>query len=181
VRHAVLIKADQIKFNPLEDGAIVEVLPARWTGSHVGVRISDAFNTLSRLPRARTSSSYGPSSSSGFWPAYAYTWSDLLAQLEQAAEELQREHRIANRVRIRPDVVEVSRMERALYWPAQYLGKEPPLVRAVNAVAFVRAMGRDITWLARKRGGAADLWQRKHWAGCELIARGLVRDRVGVF
>jgi hypothetical protein len=171
----VLIKASEIKFNPLEDAVMAEVLPARWSGSHVSVRIADAFSTLARLPSSSLRAAMG------FWPAYQYTWEDLLAQRQQEAEELEREQRIANRVRVRPGLVEVSQMERALYWPAEYLAKEPLLVRAVNAVAFVRAVGRDVVWLARKRGGDADLWQRKHWAGCELIARGLMRDKVGVF
>ena len=57
----------------------------------------------------------------------------------------------------------------------------PMLVLAVNAMSFARAIDRDCTWLARKRGGDPDLWQRKHWAGCALIARGLVHDKVGVF
>lgn len=170
-----LLKADEIRFNPLEDGPMVEVLPARWTASHVGVRIAGAFNTLARLPSASFRTAFG------FWPAYEYSWQDMLAQLEQAAEEQAREHRIANRVRVAPDLAEVSRMERASYWPMQYLVGMPMLARAVNAVCFTHALGRDVAWLAFKRGGDPDLWQRKNWAGCALIARGLVRDKVGVF
>jgi hypothetical protein len=170
-----LIKAAEVRFNPLEDQVMAEVVPARWSGPHVGVRISDAFNTLSRLP----SSSFR--TRLGFWPAYSYSWQDLLAQLEQAAEEQARERHIANRVRVKPDITEVSQMERAIYWPMQYLAHEPLLVRAVNAMAFAHAIGRDVVWLARKRGGDPNLWQHGHWSGCELIARGLVRDKVGVF
>jgi hypothetical protein len=172
---STLIKADAIRFNPLEDAVMVEVLPSAWNGPHVSVRIADAFNTLSRLPSASRRTALG------FWPAYEYSWQDTLAQLEQAAEEQARERRIRNRVRITPDIAEVSRMERAIYWPAHYLGGMPMLARAVNSMAFAHAIGRDVTWLARKRGGDPNLWQRSHWAGCALIARGLGRDKVGVF
>lgn len=170
-----LIKADEIKFNPLEDGAMDEVLPPLWNGSHVSTRIADAFNTLARLPSSSHRTAFG------YWPGYAYTWEDMLAQLEQAAEEQARERRIANRVRTTPDIAEVSRMERAIYWPMHYLGHVPVLVRAVNALALAHAIGRDVVWVARKRGGDPDLWQRKNWAGCGLIALGLARDKIGVF
>jgi hypothetical protein len=63
----------------------------------------------------------------------------------------------------------------------RYLARIPMLVRAVNVMAFARAIDRDCDWVARKRGGDPSLWQRKHWAGCALIARGLIRDKVGVF
>jgi hypothetical protein len=172
---STLLKAGALKFNPLEDATMDEVLPAAWNGSHVATRIADAFNTLSRLPTASARAALG------FWPSYAYTWEDMLAQLEQAADEQAREHRIANRVRITPDLVEVSQMERALCWPMDYLANEPRLARAVNAMAFTHAIGCDVVWLARKKGGDPDLWQRKHWAGCALIAQGLTQDKVRVF
>jgi len=172
---STLAKANALKFNPLEDAVMHEVLPAAWTGSHVATRIADAFNTLSRLPTASARTALG------FWPSHAYTWQDMLAQLEQAADEQAREHRIANRVRITPDLVEVSQMERALCWPMDFLANDPRLARAVNAMAFTHAIGRDVVWLARKRGGDPDLWQRENWAGCALIAIGLVRDKIGVF
>lgn len=150
---ARLIKAEAIKFNPLEDEVLTEVVPAHWNGPHVGVRISDAFRTLSRLPSSSVRTVFG------YWPSYAHSWEDMLAQLEQAADEQAREHRIANRARLSPDITEVSRMERALAWPLHYLGALPLLARAVNAMAFAHATGRDATWLAR-RGGDAALWQR---------------------
>jgi len=170
-----LLKADEIKFNPLEDGHMVEVLPTRWHGAHVATRIADAFATLHHLP------GYQRRSGLGYWPSYAYSWEDMLAQLEQAVEEQAREQRMQNRVRVTPDIAAISRMECALYWPMHYLAKQPLLVRAVNAMCFTLAIGRDVVWLARKRGGEPDLWQRKHWAGCALIASGLTRDKVGVF
>ncbi len=166
---------DLLKFNPLEDGTMPEVVPTMWCGSHVGVRISEAFATLMRLPGGMRRASFG------YWPAYSHTWEDMLSQLEQAVEEQAREQRIQNRSRSSPSIEDVSRMERALYWPMHYLGRVPLLVRAVNAMAFAHALERDCVWLARKRGGDPDLWQRKHWAGTELIARGLIRDKVAVF
>jgi hypothetical protein len=172
----VLIKrADDLKFNPLEDAVMDDIVPVIWNGPHVGTRVAEAFETLMRLPRG------GARPSWGYWPAYRYEWEDMLAQLEQAEEEQARARRIQNRSRTSPDIKQVSRMERALYWPMHYLHHAPMLMRAVNAVAFAHALDRDVVWVARKRGGDPDLWQRKNWYGCELIARGLVRDKVGVF
>jgi hypothetical protein len=173
-----LIKASEIKFNPLEDGAMDEVLPAQWHGPHVGVRIADAFITLSRLPASMARSSLG------FWPDYQYSWQDMLAQMEQAEEEQLREKRNANRVRLAPGRQEITRMEQSICWPMQYLGHAPQLALAVNIKAMALAFGRDEQWVGRKyapNGGRADLCQRNNWEGCALIAEALIRDKVAVF
>lgn len=168
-----LIKADARKFNPLE--TVDDAPPATWIGSHVGQRMSDAFETLLRLPTT------GGSASSGFWPAYDYEYEDLLAQQQQAEDEKRQDQQQRNRVRLSPSVEQITQMERTLYWPARYLATAPWLMRAVNAVSLTRALDRDIRWLARKRGGKASLWVARHHDGCEVIAFGLIRDKVSVF
>jgi hypothetical protein len=171
----LLIKRDDLKFNPLEDVVMEDIAPPTWNGPHAGKRIAEAFATLIQLPTT------GLRSASGYWPAYSYEWEDLLAQQEQAEEEKTRERHQQNRSRVSPDIQQVSRMERALYWPVRYLWDAPTLTRAVNAVSFARAIDRDIGWVAKRHGGNAEVWQQRHWKGCEFIARGLIADKVAVF
>ena len=172
---SVLIKRDELKFNPLEDLVMEDIAPATWSGPHVGRRIVDAFVTLMELPTG------GARHASGFWPAYSYEWEDLLAQQEQAEEEKARTRHAKNRSRLAPAIEQISRMERALYWPASYLWDAPTLMRAVNGASFARAIDRDVEWIARKKGGHPDDWQLCCWRGCDFIARGLINDKVGVF
>jgi hypothetical protein len=113
------------------------------------------------------------------WPPYSYEWEDLLAQHEQG--ELERTQQLQNRTRLLPALVEITRMEVAICWPAEFLAKAVHLVVAVNAVALAHALERDAGWVAAKRGGYGDTWRERHDQGCELIASGLRRQRVSVF
>jgi hypothetical protein len=72
-------------------------------------------------------------------------------------------------------------METAIYWPKQYLAQRILLMRAVNAVALAYALDHDCGWVARKRGGYADTWRERYEQGCNVIARGLCRNRLPVF
>jgi hypothetical protein len=71
----------------------------------------------------------------------------------------------------------ISEMETAIVWPAEYLGRLPDLLRAVNSVALAHSLDRDSGWVAAKRGGQ---W-RHVAAGCAIIAHGLRGRRVPVF
>jgi hypothetical protein len=164
-----------LKFNPLEDGELDDRPPAVWNGPHVGRRIADAFEALASIPSHMARKS-------GLWPAYPYEFEDLLAQQEA-------EQRTPTSRRMQPTLEQITRMEAALCWPAHYLAKEPPLsMVAVNALARERARGGDASTLTRRRalpfiGGTstARQWQILHDDGCDVIARGLIRDRVRVF
>ena len=157
-----------LKFNALEDGALDDRPPAVWNGPHVGRRIADAFETLASTPNRLARKS-------GLWPAYPYEFEDLLAQ--QEAEQLSPRPR-----RLAPTLEQITRMEAALCWPAHYLAKRLPEMRAVNALARERARGGDSSTLSRRRRyHTAREWQQLHDDGCDLIARGLIRDRVRVF
>jgi len=164
---------DPLKFNPLEDGAMDDVAPSIWTGPHVGKRLAEAMRTLRLLPM-RTIAGY-----SAAWPAYCYEFEDLLAQQER--DELEKTIRTQNRVRLLPSYSDVTRMEAAIYWPAQYLTRSDWLLRAVNAVALAHAMDHDAGWVAARRGGFADTWRANHDRGCEVIASGLRGELVPVF
>jgi hypothetical protein len=114
------------------------------------------------------------------WPGYLYEFADLAAQAEQG--ELEKTQQAQNRVRIVPSSQEIARMESAIAWPATYLSSmHSELMVAVNMIALAHALDRDAGWVAKKRGGFADTWRQRHGLGCEIIARGLIADRVAVF
>ncbi|KRQ99255.1 hypothetical protein [Bradyrhizobium valentinum] len=169
----MLVRCGDIKFNPLEDAVMEDIAPSTWNGPHVGKRLAEAMRTLRTLP-------VGAGGGSGnAWPPYCYEFDDLVAQKEQG--ELEQTQKIQNRVRVMPSLSDVSRMEIAIFWPAQFLGHRPELMTAVNAVALAHSMERDAGWVTRKRGGYADTWRARHDAGCVVIADGLHFDRVPVF
>jgi hypothetical protein len=86
-----------------------------------------------------------------------------------------------NRVRIQPSSIEIQHMEAAIAWPAHYLLEIPQLPRTVGACAFVKSRGQDLEAASGKlRYGSRTirLWNNE---GLDVIARGLVGDRVRVF
>lgn len=165
----MLISAADLKWNPLEDGAMAEVVPERWNGPHVAVRLEQAFETLRASP-----SPPGPREFGGIWPAYLDEWTDLLARVGMAPTE-------APPRRDRPTVEQITRMEAAVGWGPRYLRRWPRLIVAVQWMAMAHASGRDADWLERKSGVPAKLWRDRNWAGCARIADGLGADRVAVF
>jgi hypothetical protein len=164
----MLIAAADLKWNPLEDGAMTEVLPERWNGPHVAVRLAQAFETLRATPAP-----LGPRAYGGIWPAYLSDWVDLLNRVGMAPTDE------APRQRDRPTVEQITRMEQAVGWGPRYL--RPPLIEAVQGMALARASGRDVEWLAKVLDTSAEMLQTRNWAGSEKIAAGLCRDRVAVF
>jgi hypothetical protein len=147
--------------------------PATWSGHYVGLCLCEAMRTLRLIPMSGVRG-YG-----SLWPQYAYEWEDLLAQQEQG--ELERTQQSQNRSYLQPSWREISRMEIAIHWPAQFLANNAELVVAVNAVALAHAIDRDCNWVVRNRGGFADTWRQRHDQGCIIIAAGLRAERVPVF
>jgi hypothetical protein len=164
-------KVARINFNPLATDN--DPLPLMWNGPHVSTRIAEGFMTLAKMPRRDR---MGMRSC---WPEYAHTFEDLTGQAEQG--ELERTMQQQNRVRIAPSAQEIARMEASTYWPAQYLSAKPQLREAVNMVSLAHSLGFDAGRVAKERGRVADTWRERHDMGCELIAAGLIRDRVKVF
>jgi hypothetical protein len=175
-RFVVSTKTKKQELDPIPAAVAIDPLddvPAIWSGPHVGRRLTDGMRTLRLLPMG-TVAGYR-----GNWPPYVYEFEDLLAQHEQG--ELERTQAIQNRVRLLPSFRDISQMEIAICWPAQFLARSANLVTAVNAVAFAHALGRDAGWVAAKRGGYADTWRQRHDAGCAMIAKGLRTAMVPVF
>ena len=174
MNEVLLIRRDDpLKFNPLEVAVLEDIAPPIWHGPHVGKRLAEAMRTLRGLPMGGVGG-YG-----GSWPPYAYEFEDMLAQAEQG--ELEKTQRLQNRVRLLPSYADVTRMEAAICWPAQYLARTSWLLVAVNAVAFARSIERDASWVANRRGGFAETWRDRHDRGCEIIAAGLRDELAPVF
>lgn len=163
----MLINAAQV-----DELELLDEVPVRWSGPHVGRRLTEAMRTLALLPM-------GVGASRAIWPTYCYEWDDLLAQ--QAQGELERTQALQNRIRLLPSSRELQRMEAAICWPAEYLARLVPLLIATNMVALAHSFDRDSGWVANKRGGYADTWRERHDHGCDIIARGLRICRVPVF
>jgi hypothetical protein len=152
---------------------LLDDAPAVWSGPHVGRRLTDAMRTLRMLPTS-TITGFRPA-----WPPYCYEFDDLVAQKEQGQLELTQQ--LQNRTKLLPSLVEITRMEVVIVWPAEFLGRAAHIVVAVNAVALAHALDRDSGWVAAKRGGYADTWRQRHDQGCEIIASRLRKELVPVF
>ena len=71
---SILIPAED-RWNPLEHVSAPEYVPSLWDGPHCGVRLVQAFKTLSAIPVAK-----GPSSRSGYWPRHPMEWIEIVAK-----------------------------------------------------------------------------------------------------
>ena len=170
---AILLRRveEVLPFDPLD--ADQEVLPSVWTGEHVGLRLVEAMQTLRLLPSVCRATSSA-------WPPYLYEFDDLVEQHKQG--ELERTQKIQNRTRVLPSLNEISRMETVIWWPMHFLMfGSPQLVEAVMWLSHAHSIGRDVDWVVRKRGGFAETWLSRHAHGCEIIAAGLMTEKVRVF
>ena len=169
---AILLRRveDALPFDPLDDQ---ELLPSVWSGEHVGLRLTEAMQTLRLMPG-------GGATASSAWPPYLYEFDDLVEQQKQG--ELERTQKIQNRARVLPSLSEITRMETVIWWPMHFLMMgTPQLVEAMMWLSHAHSIGRDVEWVVRKRGGFAETWLSRHSHGCEIIAAGLVLEKVRVF
>jgi hypothetical protein len=176
---SLLIPADAEKWNPLEFTTAVEYVPALWDGPHCGVRLVQAFKTLSTLPPAK-----GPSSRSGYWPSAPMEWIDIVAKEHEYLNDPGQAREAAQqwaRTRHRCTPEEVSRMEAALSWAGHYLGHRPLVARVVQSVAQFRSVGWEGDRIARRLRKPAAMVRRTNRAGLDAIAAGLRRDGAAVF
>lgn len=143
---------------------------------HAGKRLIEALRTLSRLPAPQ-----GPQQFGSAWPAYFHGWEDQLAQQEMESDQRELIERAKNRIKVLPSSIEIMRMESAIAWPMRYVGELPQLLRAVQIVALGRSRHRDLEWAARRLRFGSALVRRWNREGLDMIARGLLRDRVPIF
>ncbi|MCC6780937.1 MAG: hypothetical protein IT537_30560 [Hyphomicrobiales bacterium] len=164
------------EWHPLSGLAPPEIIPDTWDGPHVALRLADGLRTLRQLPAAgRVPHEYGSA-----WPEALIEYRDLAQYADDAAWKADRAAR-SNHRRPRPSPVAIERMEAALGWPGRHLAAHPQLLRAVTMVAHCRSYHRDSDHAARRLGLPRHVLRRWHGEGCDLIARGLLADRVPVF
>ena len=161
-------------WHPLDGKPAPEYVPEVWTGPHVGLRMVEAFKTLTSMPTT------GGGGSGGFWPAYFYEWDDLLAQEESDAQSKDNVASTINRAKIRPSAQDVSRMEQAISWPGRYCS-QISIARIVQRVAFYRSRDMDMQVVSRKMKQDHKFLRTRNREGLDLIAVGLRRDKVRVF
>jgi hypothetical protein len=168
-----LIPANE--WHPLDQVPAPEYVPPNWIGPHVGLRMVEAYKTLSRLPNA------GMVTKSGVWPAYIHDWADMLAQ--QGADVDMRESVAAaqNRARLMPSATDISRMEKVIRWPARYLGDNPRIARLVQRAALFRARDMSLDAIAHRWRRSPAAVRKDNRNGLDIIAAGLHRDREPVF
>jgi hypothetical protein len=175
---SLLIPVDD-RWNPLEHITAAEYIPPVWIGSHAGLRLVQAFKTLSTIPVAK-----GPSSKSGYWPHHPMEWIDIVAKEHEYLNDPGQAREAAQqwaRTRHRCTPEEVSRMEAALSWAGHYLGHRPLVARVVQSVAQLRSIGWEGDRIARRLHKPAVTIRRTNRAGLDAIAAGLRRDGVTVF
>lgn len=173
IAKAVLIPRDE--WHPCDDGPVPEYIPPSWDGPHVGLRLTDAFRTLSLMPAPIAGSH------SGYWPEYWYEWEDLLAQKTGDIATQEDDARVRNRARERPSANEITRMEMAISWPGRYI-TDSDTARIVQRVALARSRDLDMRYVSRKMPGfGPDRVRARNEIGLNTIALGLRRKGVHVF
>jgi hypothetical protein len=167
-------------WSPLDSAEAPVYVPTSWQGWHVGVRLVEAFHTLTLMP-----SEGGPVMGQSAWPLYRYEVSEYFAALVGAEETVVADLQLdRNRTRLRAEASEIKRMEIALGWPAHYLGGHDRLLCViVNHVAYFRARGFDLEKITRKirPRTSTKVLRHRNQSGLDIIARGLRDDEIAVF
>jgi hypothetical protein len=172
MQHAELIR----DWHPLDHTPPPDYVPPCWDGPHVSKRLAEGLRTLALMPASR-----GPREFGNAWPAWLVEWEDELARLEADQEEKDRAHRAQNRTRLLPSSTEIAHMETVIAWPARYLRQFPQLMRVVHCVALGRSRHRDMEWAGRKLRLPGRLVRRWNSEGLDMIALGLISDRISIF
>lgn len=152
------------------------IVPAYWTVWRVMDRLEEAFETLSRIPVQR-----GPRGYSNSMPAYRRDIFDRNSQIiGQESDELERQARLKNRVRLGASAAQIGRMNEALAWPMIYLKGMPEVAHAV-CLGAIWANGRgDVTKRAKARRMSKRTFIRRQFHGLNMIVAGLSRGKVQV-
>lgn len=121
-------------------------IPASWTPEHVGARLIEAYEVLSRSGGRILPARYGNG-----WPAMVHEFADMVdAQARMLAEKDKAQARAA-----RPTSDELSRMEEALRWPMDHLDGRPLAADALMFWTYAKATGRDQDGMLHHRKKAA--------------------------
>lgn len=150
-------------------------VPERWSFLHVMQRLEEGFRVIARLPIATRPRGYVNS-----MPLPVYDRADIHAQLE--IYELDRLAQLHNRVRISPTPAEISRMEEAVSWPAEYLaGPEfHHVARAVNLGCLWAAFDADVDERLKRLKITRRAFNARRLQGLRIITGELIRRRVPI-
>ena len=116
--------------------------PTQWTPEHVGKRLTEAFDVLSRY-----SVRVGPKKYGNGWPAMIHEFSDMVDAQARALADKERQQAITSR----PTSDEVSRMDEALRWSMNYLADLPMPADALMLWAYAKALHRDMDGMLHQR------------------------------
>lgn len=156
----------------LDGGPVDE--PDYWTPSEVDRRLVDAI----RLGE-RTTGRVGPKAYGSGSPVYVHEALDLWYQAEQEEAERKANAAVHNRVRLGATSTQVANADRAIRWPAIYLGDKPNERRALQLYLWCKA--RRLSWQKqiKTRGGVSTATaKRRKQRACEIICEGLLRDGI---
>lgn len=128
----------QTRVDALGEGDI----PSEWTPEHVGVRLIEAYEVMSR-----SGGRIGPSRYGNGWPAMVHEFADMVdAQARQLAEKEAQQLRSS-----RPTSDEISRMNEALAWPMSYLDGKALAADSLMLWTYATATGRDMAGMLHHR------------------------------
>lgn len=151
-------------------------LPTTWTLIHVLDRLEEAFTVLAALPARTRPKQYGNAMPTPVQERMSFK--DLIDMSESG--ELEQMEADRNRVRLAVTAAQVTRMDEALRWPAQYLADRPEMAKAVSLRALWAAMRTDIRKRCERRGIDHTAFNA-HWqAGAKIITATLIARRVPV-
>lgn len=144
MRHANAAMLEDVDaYYAQQDGGVD--LPSTWSPEHVMARMVEAFETL-----FRAGGTIGPQAFGSNWPSIVREFAELIDA--QAYAEHQRE---GGKVRLRPTVEDISRMEEALAWPVLYLSDIAIAADALNLWAACKARETSIKAVLRLRNQEA--------------------------
>lgn len=141
-----------------------------WTPELVNERLIEAVRLVQR-----TAGRVGPASYGSTMPSYVYDWGDKLAQVE--TQELGKGR---NRVVLGATAAQVSLMERAIWWPAQYVAEHEGLLRVLRTYLKAKALRLPFDRLCKEKGWSRATAYRQRDRSLAIIAMGLNRDAVPV-
>jgi len=144
-RNANAAMLDDVEAYYAERDGAGDELPTAWTPEHVMARMVEAFEIL-----FRAGGTVGPKEFGSNWPGIVREFSELVDA--QAYAEHQRE---GGKLKLRPTVDDISRMEEALAWPVLYLSDTPIASDALNLWAACKARGTSIKEVLRLRNQEA--------------------------
>lgn len=131
--------------------------PTEWTIEHVYDRMVEAFEVL-----LRSGGRHGPSAVGSSWPAMLREFSDLVDPVAYSEAE-----KAGQRVRTRPSMDAISRMEEAIGWPVTYLGDQPRPADAITLWALHKASGRSLKGALRGRAARAAVLAKAAQSGAD--------------